>query len=99
MDGAYAIIPVFIQLRRLYREAQMKFLVSSPERPENSPLYSVHIDLDSFIFYNNESLGEPKSENRDTKKGVEAIDFNIMATLDSEKNDVENLEQFIETET
>ena len=70
MDGAYATIPIFSQLRRLYREAQMKFLVSSPEKPKNSPLYSVHTDLDSFIFYHDESLGGPKSENVDTSKGT-----------------------------
>ena len=62
MDGAYATIPVFSQLRRLYREAQMNFLVSNLEKPENSPLYSVHTDLDSFILCNDESLGELESE-------------------------------------
>ena len=55
MDETYATIPIFSQLRRLYRESHMKFMVSSPERPENSPIYSVHTDLDSFIFCNNES--------------------------------------------
>ena len=50
MDGTYASIPVFSQLRRLYREAHLKFMVSSPEKPENSPIYSVHTDLDLFIL-------------------------------------------------
>ena len=59
MDGSYATIPVFSQLRRLYRESQMKFLVSSPEKPENSPLYSKHVDLDSFILYKDETLKDP----------------------------------------
>ena len=97
MDGAYATILVFSQLRRLYREAQMKFLVSSPERPENSPLYSIHTDLDSFIFYNDESLGEPESENIDTNRGVKTTDLNIMATLDLEEHEEENLRQCTET--
>ena len=87
-DGwAYATIPIFGQLRRLYREAEMKFLVSSPEKPENSPLYSVHTDLDSFIFCNDESFGGLESEDINTRKGThdetEPMDFNIMATLDS----------------
>ena len=86
MDGAYATIPVFSQLRRLYREAQIKFLVSSPEKPENSPLYSVHTDLDSFILFNDGSSEEPKLENRDTNNEVMPIDFNIMASLTSEEN-------------
>ena len=68
MDGAYATIPVFSQLRRLYREAQMKFLVSSPEKPENSPVYSVHTDLDSFILCNDEPLEGSEFKNRDTNK-------------------------------
>ena len=101
MDGAYATIPIFGQLRTLYREAQMKFLVSGPEKPKNSPIYSVHTDLDSFIFCNDESLGGPESENVDTSKGThdetELMDFNIMATLDSEDEDIENLEQCTET--
>ena len=80
MDGSYATISIFGQLRRLYRESQMKFLVSSPEKPENSPLYSVHTDLDSFILYNDQSSEEPRSDNGDTN--VEPMDFNIMATLE-----------------
>ena len=65
----------------------MKFLVSSLEKPENSPLYYVHTDLDSFIFCNHESLREPESRIRDTNKGVEVIDLNIMTTLDLEENE------------
>lgn len=82
MDGSYATIPIFSQLRTLYRETQMKFMVSSPEKPENPPLYFVHTDLDSFILCNDESeLGD-----RDADNGVEPMDFNIMATLDLEGN-------------
>ena len=98
MDGAYATIPVFSQPRRLYREAQKKFLVISPEKPENSPLYSVHTDLDSFIFYNDESLGDPAPERIDTNRGVETIDFNIMASLDLEENEEGNPRQCTEME-
>lgn len=52
MDMTYSTILVFGQSRRLYRETLMKHMVSSQERPDNYPLYSVHIDLDSFILYN-----------------------------------------------
>ena len=90
MDGSYATIPVFGQLRRLYRETPMKFLVSSPEKPENSPLYSVHTDLDSFTLCNDESLEGSESRNIDTNKETEPIDFNIMAALDLEENEGEN---------
>ena len=89
MDGSYATIPVFSQLRRLYREAHMNFMVSSPEKPKNSPLYSVHTDLDSFILCNDESIDEPELEDRDANNRVEHIDLNIMATLDIEENEEE----------
>ena len=33
----------------------MKYVVSSQEKPENFPIYSVHSDMDSFILYNAET--------------------------------------------
>ena len=62
----------------------MKFMVSSPKQPKNSPLYSIHTDLDSFILCNDETMEEPELEDRDANNRVEPIDFNIMATLDIE---------------
>ena len=47
----------------------MKYVVSSQERPQNFPIYSVHSDMDSFILYNaqtnpkdtpNDITAEPK---------------------------------------
>ena len=58
MDMTYATIPVFNQPRRLHREADMKFMVTSPVKPENSPIFSMHTDLDSFILYNAEIPNE-----------------------------------------
>lgn len=75
----------------------MKFLVSSPEKPENAPLYSIHTDLDSFILYNDQSLEEPRSENRDTNQETEPMDFDIMATL--EEYDEEDHGQSTKNET
>ena len=37
MDMTYATIPVFGQPRRLYREAYMKYMVSSQEKPNDFP--------------------------------------------------------------
>jgi len=67
----------------------MKFLVSRPKKPENSPLYSIHTDLDSFILCNDESLEEPEFKNRHTNNETEPKDCNIMATLDPKENDAE----------
>ena len=97
MDGSYATVPIFGQLRRLYRESQMKFLVSSLKKPKNSPLYSVHIDLDSFILYNDQSVGEPESGNESAKDITEPMNVNIMATL--EEYDEENHGQSTQNET
>ena len=63
MDMTYATIPVFSQPRRLYRETHMKYMVSSQENPDNSPLYYIHTDLDSFILYNDENINDQVTEN------------------------------------
>ena len=63
MDMTYATIPVFSQPRKLYRETHMKYMVSSQEKLDKSPLYSIHTDLDSFIIYNDENLNEKVIEN------------------------------------
>ena len=64
MDMTYATIPVFSQPRRLYREKHMKYMVSSQERPKNSPLYSIHTDLDSFILFNDDIPKEKELINK-----------------------------------
>ena len=99
MDGSYATIPIFSQLRRIYREETMNFMVRSPKKPKNSPLYSIHTDLDSFILCNDKSTDEPNLEDRDANNRVEPIDFNIMATLDIEESEREIFEQCVESET
>ena len=58
MDMTYVTILVFNQTRRLYRESHMQYTVTSQDRPQNSPLYSVNIGLDSFILFNDEALTE-----------------------------------------
>ena len=58
MDMTYATIPIFNQTRRLYRESHMKYMVTSHDRPQNSPIYSVNTGLDSFIMFNNETPSE-----------------------------------------
>ena len=56
MDMTFSTVPVFGQKRRLYRETLMKFIVSSPDKPHNYPFYFVHLDLASFILYNDEDV-------------------------------------------
>ena len=52
MDMSYATIHVFGEQRRLYRENKLAYMISSPEYPENHPIYLVDIDLGSAIFCN-----------------------------------------------
>lgn len=52
LDFSYATIPVFVKLRKLYREKKMKFMISSKGKPINHPIHVVHTDLDSFNLYN-----------------------------------------------
>ena len=40
----------------------MKYMVSSQDRPNNTPLYYVHSELDSFIFYNEDDINEQVAE-------------------------------------
>ena len=58
MDMTYATIHVFNQTRRLYREYHMQYTVTSQDRPQNFPLYSMSTGLDSFIMLNDETLTE-----------------------------------------
>ena len=36
----------------------MQFMVTSQDRPQNSPLYAISASLDSFIMFNDEALTE-----------------------------------------
>ena len=58
MDMSYATIPMFNQTRRLHREPHMKYMVSNIDRPNNTPVYSIHSDLDSFILYNEDEINQ-----------------------------------------
>lgn len=61
LDMSYAIILVFGNPKKLYRETLMKYVMSSQARPQNFPIYSMHSDIDSFIMYNDEQTQETTS--------------------------------------
>ena len=60
MDMSYATIPVFDEQRRLY-ENRLACMISSPECPQNHPIYSIDTDLGSTIFCNDSSNEQPNS--------------------------------------
>jgi len=51
LDFSYATIPVFGQMRKLYQEQKLKYMITSKEKPINHPISYVHIDLESFVLY------------------------------------------------
>ena len=68
MDMSFATIPIFNQTRRLYQETHMKYMVSNLDRPNNTPIYSIHSNLNSFILYNESDINEQIKENEEDFK-------------------------------
>jgi hypothetical protein len=51
MDLTYATIPIFGgEHRRLYREAQLAYIVSDEANPTNHPIYALDTDLGSSLL-------------------------------------------------
>ena len=51
MDLTYATIPVFGgEQMRLYREAQLAYIVSDEEDPTNHPIFALDIGLGSSLL-------------------------------------------------
>jgi hypothetical protein len=51
MDLTYATIPVFGgEHRRLYREAQLAYIISDEGNPTNHPIFSLDTDLGSSLL-------------------------------------------------
>ena len=51
LNFSYATIPVFGQMRKLYREQKMKYMITTKEKPVNHPINYVHTDLESFVLF------------------------------------------------
>ena len=55
-DLSYAIVPVFGgESRRLYREAQLAYIISDEKNPSNHPIYVVETDFGACILQMEES--------------------------------------------
>ena len=50
LDFSYATIPVFGQMRKLYQEQKMKYMITSKEKLENHPINYVHTNLEPFQY-------------------------------------------------
>ena len=64
----------------------MKYIVSNQERPNNSPLYSIHTNLDSFIPFNDDIPKEKELISEGTSKAMITQLSNIPTTIDEEEN-------------
>jgi len=58
LNLSYATIPVFDQLRKLYREKKMKYMITIKEKPINHLINVVHTNLESFVFYTDSGLND-----------------------------------------
>lgn len=53
---------MFGQLRKLYLETKIKYMITSKEKPNNHPIHIVHTDLESLILFNDSSLIDVDSQ-------------------------------------
>jgi hypothetical protein len=71
-DLYYATVPVFGgEQRRLYREAQLDYIISDEKEPTNHPIYSVDTDLGYCILQIDDSLSSPLHLRKPISKSLE----------------------------
>jgi hypothetical protein len=60
MDLMYATIPVFGgEQRRLYREAQLAYIVSDEANPTNHPIFTLDTNLGSSLLQLTDAFEDP----------------------------------------
>jgi len=81
LDFSYATIPIFGQLRKIYREKKMKYMITSKEKPLSHPINVVHTCLVSFVLYSDSGLNDVDSQLVEVED-VPEISENFRAALD-----------------
>ena len=61
----------------------MKYMVSNQDKPNNTPIYSIHSNLDYFILYNESDINKQIIENEEVFKPSKTH----LPLLDVETND------------
>jgi len=89
LDFSYATIPIFGQLRKLYREKKMKYMIMSKEKPLNHPIKYVHTDLESFVLYSDSGFNDVNSQLVEVED-IPEITENFRVVLDQERQRLES---------
>ena len=87
LDFSYATILVFGQLRKLYKEKNMKYMITSKEKPLNHLINVVHTDLKSFVLYSNSGLNDVDNQLVEVEDVPEILE-NFRVVLDQERQKV-----------
>ena len=61
----------------------MKYMVNNKDKPHNTPFYSTHSDLDSFILYNEDEVTQIEKENEQEISAPKHLDLSPSQTLDT----------------
>ena len=88
MDLTYATIPMFRQMRILYREKKMKYMITSKEKSVNHLINYVHTNLESFVLYSY-SLNDIDNQLVEADDILE-ITENFRAVLKKEEKEQQN---------
>lgn len=84
IDFSYATIPVFGQLRKLYSEKKMKYMITSKEKPVNHQIIVVHTYLESFVLYSDSGLNDEDVQSVEVDEVTEILE-NFREVLKQEK--------------
>ena len=71
----------------------MKYMVSSQDIPQKSPLYSIHTGLDSFILFNDEIFNEQET----LTDLVATPHYNVVEDIEKEGDLTKRSKQCVET--
>lgn len=89
LDFSYATIPMFRQMRKLYREKNMKYMITSKEKPMNHPINYVYIDLEPFVLYSDSGFNGVNSQLAEVED-IPEITENFRAVLHQERQRLES---------
>ena len=80
----------------------MKYMVRNIDRPNNTPFYSIHSNLDSFILYNEDEISQQENENeiglipskqskQSPKEESNSPDLGILEQKNDNEHEIESL--------